>query len=298
MDAVDYQLRPSALVLASGEMNSKRIILLSFRTFSFWCSWLSIAGAFTVTAASATFARAAETAIATPPAWCESQFISLMEDSKANPAASDKVRLWTALRPACGTTPLYQSRLGGLYVEAGDLGAARAAFKLGLKRKGSEKELQLGIADVDFRQGKLDESLTRAKQLITTNPQWWGGYSAVAQVQLVRHHFDDAIGNLEHANALQPSSGVYQLLAMAYYQQQRPRESALAMQKALKLDRSALRNTQAVCAAAYSLVQLGHVAEADELLKKHLLIRPEAAHNPTYKAATTLVARRSTEDTH
>ena len=174
-------------------------------------------------------------------------------------------------------------------MEAGRLSEAKTAFVSGLKLGGSEKELELGLCDVEFRLGNLKASLELAKRLTAKYPEWSRGYSATAQVQLVNRDFDAAIANLEHANSLEPSSGAYQLLAMAYYQQKRPRDSARSMQQALKLNSGALRNTQAVCATANSLVQLGHVPEADELLKKHLQLKPEDATNRTFLDAERVV---------
>jgi tetratricopeptide (TPR) repeat protein len=222
---------------------------------------------------------------------CDKQFADLFEDSNEHRTADGRLNRWKALAPKCGGTSIYQLRLGGLYVAAGQLHKAKNAFTLGQEKAGNDKELRLGIADVEFRSGNLEASMAIARQLIVAYPNWPSGYSAVAQIQLVRHNFDDAISNLEHATSLGPTSGAFQLLAMAYFQQQRPRESALAMQRALKLDRGALRNTQAVCATANSLVQLGHVAEADELLKKHLALRPEVATNSTFMESQDVVRR-------
>jgi tetratricopeptide (TPR) repeat protein len=72
---------------------------------------------------------------------------------------------------------------------------------------------------------------------------------------------------------------------MVYYKLKRYRESALSMQRALRLDRDALSHTQSVVAAAYSLVALGHAPEADDLLTKHLTVQPDAAKDSYYQAA-------------
>ena len=252
--------------------------------------WILIAGMVLMTdAAAMTVAGPIEGHSHSSGSDCEAQFRTLMEDTRENSTAERKLEHWKSLAAQCGGTSICQLRLGGLNVEAGRLSDAKMAFLAGLKNGGSEKELQLGICDVEFRLGHLDASLALAKKITDSYPEWGSGYSATAQVQLVKREFDAAIANLEHANTLTPSSGAYQLLAMAYYQQKRPRESARSMQQALKIDRRALRNTQAVCATANSLVQLGHVPEADELLRKHLELRPEAATNKTFQDAERVV---------
>ena len=256
--------------------------------------WLLMVGAIASSGAGATTEIASTKADShARAANCEAQFRSLMEDNKVDATAERKLTHWMSLATACGGTSLYQLRLGGLNVEAGRLSDAKAAFLSGLKMGGSEKEIEFGICDVEFRLGHLKTSLELANRLTAKYPEWSSGYSATAQVQLVERDFDAAIENLEHANSLEPSSGAYQLLAMAYYQQKRPRESARSMQQALKLNRGALRNTQAVCATANSLVQLGHVPEADELLKKHLELKPEDATNRTFLEAERVVREHS-----
>jgi len=243
---------------------------------------------------SMTIVKATNPEPSAPPAqiFCEDQFQALRNDANTDATPERQLDRWKALKPKCDGNATYQLRLGGFNVEAGHLDEARIAFESGLKLGGSEKELRLGLSDVEFRQGHLEAAWALASGLIDAHPDWAPGYSAAAQVQLVRHQFDEAIHNLEHANTLTPGSGAFQLLAMAYYQQRRPREAAAAMQRALKLDRSALKNTQAVCATAFSLVQLGHVPEADQLLKRHVLLRPSAADVPQFKEATTLVGHR------
>lgn len=89
-----------------------------------------------------------------------------------------------------------------------------------------------------------------------------------------------------------PSSPAYRLLAIAYYKVDRPRDSAIAMQKALKINMDALEDTQAVCAVAYSLVAIGELAAADDdLLVKHLKVRPGASEVPAYQKASAFVAK-------
>jgi len=227
-----------------------------------------------------------------PNAPCAADFAEVM-DGPRYPALSDKIKGWEALASHCKDTGIYEARLGGLYTNAGRYEEARAVLKCGLALKSDyQQQLRLGLSDVDFRQGKIDESATESLALIKDFPDWAGGYAGLGETRLVQHRFPEAIENLERANAMEPSSGAYILLTMAYYGAGRPRESAMAMQKALRLNRSALENTEAVCAAAYSLVLLGYLHEADDILTKHLKVRPGAASDREYQEAVAAIKKR------
>jgi tetratricopeptide (TPR) repeat protein len=226
---------------------------------------------------------------------CEAEFVQVMEDVSRYPDLQSKIKRMEAMAQ-CKGTGIYESRLGEFYTQAGRYTEARDVIRSGLSRKsGYEKNLRLGLSGVDFHQGNLSLAEDEARALIKNYPEWAGGYGALAEVQLVQQHFQDGIENLERANVLEPSSGAYTLLTMAYYKMNRPRDAAVAMQKALRLDRDALKHTQAVCATAYSLVALGHLPEAEELLVKHLTVQPGAANDPTYQAATALVKKKIQE---
>lgn len=226
---------------------------------------------------------------------CESEFARIMEDGRYVQLGS-KIKRWEALGPRCAGTGIYESRLGTFYTQAKRYDAAKEIINQGIAKKtGYEKELRLALFAVEFRQERLQESEMQALSLVKDFPKWAGGYSALGEVRLVQHRFLEAIDYLERANSLTPISGVYVLLAMAYYKVDRPRDSVIAMQNALKLDVEALRHTQAVCAAAFSLVAIGKLAAADDLLIKHLRVQPAAISDPTFQEASSLVAKKIQE---
>lgn len=229
---------------------------------------------------------------------CEAEFVKVMEDSRYIDLGN-KIKRWKALAPQCAGTGIYESRLGTFYTQAKKYDAARKILNQGVAHKtGYEKELRLGLFAAQFRQEKpqeLQELAAQAISLVKDFPEWAGGYGALAEVRLAQHRFQEGIDNLEHANSLTPNSGAYVLLAMAYYKVDRPRDSAIAMQKALKLDKEALKHTQAVCATAYSLVAMGELAAADDLLVKHLKVQPAASNDPTYQKTSTFVVKKIQE---
>ena len=214
-----------------------------------------------------------------------------MENPIAFPDLPSKISRMEALASQCRGTGIYESRLGTFYSEAGRLEDARKLLLSGLTHNTAySKELRLGLFYVDFRQEKMTDAEKQASSLLSDFPTWAGSYNAIAQVQLLQGRFQEAVQNLEHANQLEADAGTYALLTMAYYKLGRPKDAVVAMQHALRLNRSLVGHTQAVCATVYSLVALGYIAEADDLLTKHLRVKPEAASDPTFIAASGLVA--------
>jgi len=227
---------------------------------------------------------------------CDAEFVRIMEDAQQYPDARSKTNRLESLGSQCEGTGIYESRLGGLYSEQGRYDDARKVLLSGLGRETQyNKQIRIALFDVEFRQQHLPKAEAEALALIKDFPDWVGGYGALGQVRLVQHRFQEGIEDLERANSLEPTSGAYTLLAMAYYQVDRPRDSAIAMQKALRIDKDALAHTQAVCATAYSLVALGHLPEAEDLLAKHLKVQPKAVNDPTYQAASALIEKRIQE---
>lgn len=226
---------------------------------------------------------------------CEAEFVEIMEGSRYTDLGS-KIKRWEALRPQCARTGTYEANLGTLYTQAEKYEVAKKIVREGLAKKtNAEKDLRLVLYDIDARQGKLRESEAQARSLIKDFPDWHGGYVALGETLLIHGRLYEGVDNLERANSLTPNLAAYKLLAIAYYKIGRPRDSAIAMQKAIKIHKGALKDTQAVCATAYSLVAIGEFAAADDLLVKHLRVQPTASNDPTYQKASAFVAKRTQE---
>lgn len=226
-------------------------------------------------------------------AGCDTEFNKIMQDDVSYPDLATKTKRWEALGARCSGTGSYESRLGTFYTRAGRYDAARQVIRRGLARKTAyEKELRLALSDIEFREGALDKSEEQSLALIRDFPDWAGGHVALGETRLVQGRIPEGIQSLERANSLSPSSGAYTLLAMAYYKTGRPRDSVVSMQKALKLDAAALRHTQAVCATVYSLLAIGEMTAADDLLTQHLQVQPTASGDPVFKRAAAAVKQR------
>lgn len=220
---------------------------------------------------------------------CEQQFEELIK--VGDPLdAQDKVNRMEGLSSTCKGTGIYEARLAKLYSIAGQREKALKTLQKALRaRLAYTKELKITLFDTLFVLERAGEAEKIAQELIKDYPSWHGGYLSMAQIALVGNNNKDAISYLEKAAELEESSNIYLLMVMAFYQEKRYRESALSMQKVLKLNRDSILHTQAVCSAAYSLVALGYLAEAEDLLTKHIEFTPKAKNDPMYKEAIEVI---------
>jgi tetratricopeptide (TPR) repeat protein len=220
---------------------------------------------------------------------CDAEFVALKAGGNRSDLSS-RIERWKALASQCSGTGQYELRLGALYTLANRDAEAREALTRALTLKTDYlRDIKLSLFDLDLRSGALQVAEKRALELVSEFPEWRGGHSALGKMRLVQGRFEESISELEEANAIEPASGTYTLLTMAYYKKNLYLESARSMQRALRLDRAALEHAQAVVAAAYSLVALGHVPEAQDLLEKHKSVQPRAADDPFYARAVETV---------
>jgi tetratricopeptide (TPR) repeat protein len=235
-------------------------------------------------------------AAAEGPSNCDSEFGDLL-NSGNYPDLQGKIQRWNSLAQRCAGSGIYESRLGVLYTEAGNFGKARNILQRGLELNTVyDRNLRVALADLSFRQGDLVASEQESLETIRRFPDFAGGYLILGQTYLATRRFPEGIQNLEKSNSLEKSASANIMLAMAYYQVRRPRDAVEAMRQAVEQDGAAIGHTQAVCATAFSLVELGFAPQAKELLEKHLEVKPTAADDPTFRQAIKLVATRLNPD--
>ena len=87
---------------------------------------------------------------------------------------------------------------------------------------------------------------------------------------------------LEAAYERERAVNIVASLSFAYWGVQRYDDSARAMKAALKADKKALRFTKAIAACADSMVHLGNVKAAQELLAMHAKYYPAARKDPDF----------------
>lgn len=198
------------------------------------------------------------------------------------------------LKDECGKSGLYELRSGDLYYAEGDFAAAEKMFRRGVELGGAyTRSLRYGLFSVLLQQRKFTDAEAQANKLLIEYPDWHGGYSAAGRVRFfIKEDYVGAIPLLITANRYldtgAPDKDIVhaniRLLCVANFNVGTYRESAAAMQQALKLDRkAALSETTVVGAAAGSLLELGYVEQAEELLYKHAQIKPESREDPFFR---------------
>lgn len=75
-----------------------------------------------------------------------------------------------------------QQALGFAYITAGNIEAAETAFRKALELRPGYTDAVLGLAEVDFRNQRLQEALHRLRGLIASNPDYAPAYRAAAEV--------------------------------------------------------------------------------------------------------------------
>lgn len=221
---------------------------------------------------------------------CEVEFGKILNQGDPFDVTGKIQQLEKQLSESCAGTGTYEGGLAKLYSLSGNNEKALRILNAAITNKlPHEKELKLGYFDVLFRQEKLAAAGDYANKLIKEFPDWYGGYISLGQVKLVNEEYVEATKYLTKSIELQEVPSAYILLVIAYFNLSDYRQSALSMQKAVRLDIDSLSHTQAVCAASYSLVELGHKVEAKDLLVKHLKVNPDAANSAEYKKTVSLI---------
>ena len=220
---------------------------------------------------------------------CNAEFAKILNQGDSFDIKG-KIHNLEELADACKGTGKYEGGLAKLYSLSGNNEKALKILGAAIENKlPYEKELKLGYFDALFRREMLNDADNYAIKLISEYPDWYGGYLSLGQVKLVNEEYADAIKNLKKSIELNEVPSAHILLVIAYFNIEDYRQSAISMQKAIKLDIDSLTHTQAICAASYSLLELGYKAEAKDLLVKHLRVNPDAESSPEYKRALSII---------
>ncbi len=221
---------------------------------------------------------------------CDIEFGKIVNQGDSFDIKGKIQQLEEKLSKSCAGTGAYERGLAKLYSLAGNNEKALKILDAAIANKlPYEKELKLGYFDALFRQEKLVDAGDYANKLTKEFPDWYGGYISLGQVKLVNEEYADAVKYLTKSIELNEVPSAHILLVIAYFNLGDYRQAAISMQKAIRLDVDSLSHTQAVCAAAYSLVELGHKVEAKDLLVKHLNVNPDAASSAEYKKAVSII---------
>lgn len=221
---------------------------------------------------------------------CNVEFAKIINQGDSFDIKQKIQKVEEKLSKTCEGTGQYEGGLAKLYSLSGNNDKALKILNTAIENKlPYEKELKLGYFDVLIRQEALNEANSYANKLISEYPNWYGGYISLGQLKLINEEYAEAVKYLTKSNEINELPSAYILLVIAYFNLEDYRQSAISMQKAIKLDMDSLSHTQAVCAASYSLLELGYQAEAKDLLIKHLKVNPTAKNSAEYKKAVSIV---------
>lgn len=213
--------------------------------------------------------------------FCEAEYSVMMEDASRGEDPAGQLTRWESLGERCGADRQYNLRKGYLHLKAGDLAGAEKILNDVLRTAPEYRRYALySLFEVAWLSGNTAEAKARAVGLAREFAGWGGGYAALGRIFLVQSQFQESIKFLEKSNLLferdgsQSDAGNFQRLAIAYYNVGRYQDAVSAMQKALRLSPQGLGHGTSVCATAASLIKLGELPAARDLLAKHLELSP------------------------
>jgi tetratricopeptide (TPR) repeat protein len=213
---------------------------------------------------------------------CNEEF-SVMNQDKKYLEIGEKINYWESLSDKCSGSGLYELRLSQLYVEDKQNNKAKNIINDALKLKTDfDKNLLFNMAEIEASIGNLDEALSISQSLINKYKEWAGGYYKVGMISTWKNDSIRAVKAFEKVNELEDNASSYSMLAYNYHNLKQHKEAIIAMQRAIKLDANELGNRVAVPATAYSLIELGYMDEAENLLMKHQAVRPESQHDSDF----------------
>lgn len=210
-----------------------------------------------------------------------------------------RIHKWSELRTKCSGSGLYEARLGTLYVLSGRYDDARTTVKAGLSLGTRyEKDLLSVSANADMGQGKLDSASLTYQSLIQKFPDYYDGYAGAGAVKLLQGQLDDAVKYLhegeQHGGA--HFLPIYRNLTLAYQGLRRYADAVAAWNQAYTVDKSIVKDREAMHAAAISYVYLGKLHAADGALKMLFQADPEAAQDPQIHKTMTYIAGKLAEE--
>jgi len=146
--------------------------------------------------------------------------------------------------------PLY---LGNLYVNAGDLDAARRAYELAAELGPRYVAAKLRLGQVQFEQGDLEAAEESFRAALSLAPLSAGAFQGLGRIAQERQQYDLAIGHFQKVLELQPEAlSIHHELAMAYRQEG---DSALAREHLSQYEDKPVQLTDPVTAVLQTLVQ-------------------------------------------
>lgn len=164
------------------------------------------------------------------------------------------------LHEAMPENPMAQNLIGAAYLGKKDLAKARETFQAALKTKPDFHPARMNLAQLDMRQGKIDEAVKNYETIIRENPKHVGALLAMADVAVHQKRTKDVVTWLKKASEADGKSIVPKLRLVQYYSGQRDFRRAIAV--ARDLDTKAPNNAQVLEALGRTEIAIGDPAAA------------------------------------
>jgi tetratricopeptide (TPR) repeat protein len=227
---------------------------------------------------------------------CNAQFERILADEAAFPDLPSKIKAWEAKKTDCGGTGLYEFRLANLHTQAGNYSVAESVLKTSLAKKlPYERELSLGLADIQLAKHNWVIAERDFRELIKKYPDWHVGYQKVGTVKFEEKKYEESIYFHNEANKRQHSPTSYLELTLSYHQLAQHENAIKSMNKAFSLDKTVAGDRDAMLATAISYASVGKYKLSRNLLAMLLNARPETKNDPGYKQALEFLRKRMDE---
>lgn len=231
---------------------------------------------------------------------CERHWMRDSGTYLSGPAASNEAMLkqWRSHQAQCGSTYTYAGRLALIQVLANDIPGAKATLANAPKGKSpfayslDAARIQLAVAERLSQPGPLTARDMREFEasyaaLIDTYPNWPTGFALLGGVQTYLGKHKEAIRNLEVAakGDAYDLSSVYRNLTISLTGVAEYARALEAAEKAFSLNQNLTSDAAFAYAAATADSALGHLDDAETVLKVILAKRPEVRTDPEFLRA-------------
>lgn len=220
---------------------------------------------------------------------CEAEWTQVT----ALPRVADRLVRWQSVAPKCANSGLYEVRLAALQSVAGRYDEAEKTARAGLALDTPyKKELLSALAAVALNRGQVADALKQYQALISSYPDYFGGYCGTGAVMLIERKFSDAVHYLNEAARYAQNPICYRHLTIAYHQLHQNQEAVEAFDKAYRLNSDVVGDKGAIDAVARSLIVLGNYRAADGAIKLLLKANPAAGADPEIQQAEQIIQQK------
>lgn len=229
--------------------------------------------------------------------WCEKQWITESARLLSGPTANSAAMLekWRSYETRCGSTYAYVGRLALIQILMNDFAGANrtlerapkadSPFAYSLDAAKIQLKVQQRLSDPKpITTQELSQFETSYATLVRKYPNWPTGFALLGGVQTLLGKHADAIRNLEVAKNgdAYDLSGVYRNLTISFAATGAFQSAMEAADKAFALNDRLTSDSAFAYALANTNSALGHLDDAETVLKVIVTKRPEVRNDPDF----------------